>query len=191
MHFLRRFNFLPIDPQGSLTWVVATEILPVRSKRWTHTISNVTSNFWWFVVTKTFREMGQASACGSCAPFFLYAAVCAFGFVFIYVFLPETHNKSAEETATDFRGLSPALHRVPCCCSAVEGEEDKRLNARGSVGGVGGVGGGEPATDAGNGRGRSSVQDEVTVVVEAPQSTSADAISEAVPMAERTAKRQQ
>ncbi len=40
---------------GSLTWVVATEILPVRSKRWTHTISNVTSNFWWFVVTKTFR----------------------------------------------------------------------------------------------------------------------------------------
>ncbi len=40
---------------GSLTWVVATEILPIRSKRWTHTIANVTSNFWWFVVTKTFR----------------------------------------------------------------------------------------------------------------------------------------
>jgi len=38
---------------------VATEILPVRSKRWTHTISNVTSNFWWFVVTKTFREMAE------------------------------------------------------------------------------------------------------------------------------------
>jgi hypothetical protein len=42
---------------GSLTWVVATEILPVRSRRWTHTLANVTSNLWWFVVTKTFKVM--------------------------------------------------------------------------------------------------------------------------------------
>lgn len=31
---------------GSLTWIVATEVLPVSSKRWTHTVANVTSNFW-------------------------------------------------------------------------------------------------------------------------------------------------
>ena len=34
---------------GSLTWVVATEILPDRSWGWTHIIINVASNFCWFL----------------------------------------------------------------------------------------------------------------------------------------------
>ena len=97
---------------GSLTWVVATEILPVRSKRWTHTISNVTSNFWWFVVTKTFKDMHQNV--GPYVPFFLYGSVCVFGFFFIFIFLPETHGKTAEETAGWFAGLRPVAQRMTC-----------------------------------------------------------------------------
>ncbi len=108
---------------GSLTWVVATEILPVRSKRWTHTISNVTSNFWWFVVTKTFRDLSDVA--GPSVPFFLYGSVCIFGFAFIFLFLPETHGKSAEETAASFAGMPPALRLLKkcfCCCCSVNSD---------------------------------------------------------------------
>lgn len=95
---------------GSLTWVVATEVLPVRSRRWTHAVANVTSNLWWFVVTKTFKDVYREL--GPHVPFLLYGSVCLFGFVFIYVFLPETQGKSADETAAAFSGFRPILGRV-------------------------------------------------------------------------------
>ncbi len=47
-------------------------------------------------------------------PFFLYGTVCIFGFIFILVFLPETHNKTAEETAKAFE--SPMCKCLCCCC---------------------------------------------------------------------------
>ena len=86
---------------GSLTWVVATEILPFRSRRWTHTVANVTSNLCWFAVTKTYTDISKSF--GISVPFFIYGSVCLFGFVFIYVFLPETRGKTPEETAKAFR----------------------------------------------------------------------------------------
>jgi len=85
---------------GSLTWVVATEVLPVRSRGWTHTLANLTSNLCWFVVTKTFRDLQDSL--GHAAPFFLYGGVCLFGLVFIFIFLPETRGKTPEETAQNF-----------------------------------------------------------------------------------------
>ena len=95
---------------GSLTWVVATEILPVRSRGWTHTIANITSNFCWFLVTKTFNDLQDNF--GLSAPFFLYGSVCVFGLVFIYIFLPETRGKTYEETALEFDGLQPLRARL-------------------------------------------------------------------------------
>ena len=86
---------------GSLTWVVATEILPFRSRRWTHTVANVTSNLCWFAVTKTYTDIHTTF--GLSAPFFIYGSVCLFGFIFIYVCLPETRGKTPEETAKAFR----------------------------------------------------------------------------------------
>jgi len=97
---------------GSLTWVVATEILPVRSRGWTHTIANVTSNFCWFLVTKTFKDIQDEL--GLCAPFFFYGSVCIFGVVFIYIFLPETRGKTYEETAQSFEGVDPFKERMGC-----------------------------------------------------------------------------
>lgn len=95
---------------GSLTWVVATEILPVKSRGWTHTIANITSNFCWFLVTKTFNDLQDNF--GLSAPFFLYGSVCVFGLVFIYIFLPETRGKTYEETALEFEGLRPLKDRL-------------------------------------------------------------------------------
>ena len=86
------------------------QVLPVRSRGWTHTMANVTSNFCWFVVTKTFKDI--EADLGLCAPFFCYGGVCIFGLVFIYIFLPETRGKSYEETAQSFDGLRPILERT-------------------------------------------------------------------------------
>lgn len=97
---------------GSLTWVVATEVLPVRSRGWTQTIANVTSNFCWFLVTKTFKDIQDEL--GLSAPFFFYGSVCIFGFFFIYIFLPETRGKSYEETAQSFEGVDPFKDRIGC-----------------------------------------------------------------------------
>jgi len=97
---------------GGLTWVVATEVLPVRSRGWTQTIANVTSNFCWFLVTKTFKDIQDGL--GLSAPFFFYGSVCIFGFFFIYIFLPETRGKSYEETAQEFDGVEPFKERVGC-----------------------------------------------------------------------------
>ena len=88
---------------GSLTWVVATEVLPVASRGWTHTLANLTSNLCWFLVTKTFRDL--QAALGHAAPFFFYGGVCLFGLLFIFIFLPETRGKTPEETAAAFQGL--------------------------------------------------------------------------------------
>merc|ERR1719192_555196 len=85
---------------GSLTWVVATEVLPIRSRGWTHTLANLTSNLCWFLVTKTFRDLQDSL--GHAAPFFLYGGICLFGLVFIFIFLPETRGKTPEETAQNF-----------------------------------------------------------------------------------------
>ena len=90
---------------GSLTWVVATEVLPVRSRGWTHTLANLTSNLCWFLVTKTFRDLQESL--GHAAPFFLYGGVCLFGLLFIFIFLPETRGKTPEETAQNFASLRP------------------------------------------------------------------------------------
>ena len=85
---------------GSLTWVVAHEILPVTSRGWTHTLANLASNFCWFIVLKTFRDLQDSLS--RATPFFIYGGVCLFGLVFIYTFLPETRGKSPEETAKLF-----------------------------------------------------------------------------------------
>ena len=103
---------------GSLTWVVATEILPVKSRGWTHTIANITSNFCWFLVTKTFNDLQDSF--GLSAPFFLYGSVCVFGLIFIYIFLPETRGKTYEETAMEFQGCRRFKERL--CCT-IEGRQ--------------------------------------------------------------------
>ena len=75
---LQIFTFFYNIGLGSLTWTVATEILPARytkplkniykaanslhkqffrSRIYTHTLCNVVNNFCWFLVTKTFHDI--------------------------------------------------------------------------------------------------------------------------------------
>ena len=59
-------------------------------RKWAHTMANVTSNFWWFVVTYSFKDFYIYA--GPHVPFLVYGVVCLLGFIFIYVFLPETQG---------------------------------------------------------------------------------------------------
>ena len=72
-----------------------------RSRGYTHTIANLTSNLCWFIITKTFKDLQEQL--GLAAPFFLYGGVCVFGLIFVFVFLPETRGKTYEETALEFQ----------------------------------------------------------------------------------------
>ena len=42
---------------GSLAWSLASELLPARSRPYTHTLANIASNLCWFLVTKTFHDI--------------------------------------------------------------------------------------------------------------------------------------
>ena len=112
---------------GSLTWVVATEVLPVNSRGWTHTLANLTSNLCWFLVTKTFRDLQVVAvkklkwksftivdvqdSLGHAAPFYFYGGVSLAGGLFIFIFLPETRGKTPEETAAAFQQLRKLSQR--------------------------------------------------------------------------------
>ncbi|HEY3760446.1 MAG TPA: sugar porter family MFS transporter [Verrucomicrobiae bacterium] len=78
-----------------ITWVVISEIFPNRIRG---TAISVAVSFLWiacFILTFTFPLLEGAIGAGN--TFWLYAAICAVGFVFVYLKLPETKNKSLEQ----------------------------------------------------------------------------------------------
>ncbi|QQP57518.1 Uncharacterized protein FKW44_002535 [Caligus rogercresseyi] len=67
---------------GSLNWVLATEILPVQSSKWTHAIANRPPT----LVVRALLKLGVLCA------FLPLRNGLHLGFVFVYVFLPETRG---------------------------------------------------------------------------------------------------
>ena len=78
-----------------VTWVVISEIFPNRIRG--TALSVAVSTLWiaCFVLTFTFPFLEKGAGTGS--TFWIYAAICAAGFVFVYLRLPETKNKSLEQ----------------------------------------------------------------------------------------------
>ena len=78
-----------------VTWVVISEIFPNRIRG--TAISVAVSALWiaCFVLTYTFPILEKGIGMGN--TFWLYAAICVAGFVFILLKLPETKNKSLEQ----------------------------------------------------------------------------------------------
>ena len=99
---------------GPLTWVVAIEILPIRSRGYTHTIANLTSNICWFVVIKTFNDV--QSLLGLAAPFYIYGSICLLGLIFVFIFVPETKGKTFQEIGEEFTGLQMIKDRTGISC---------------------------------------------------------------------------
>lgn len=78
-----------------ITWVVLSEIFPNRLRGVAMSIASFSLWVASFVLTFTFPLLN--SALGSYGTFWIYSAICIFGFFFIQKKLPETKGKSLEE----------------------------------------------------------------------------------------------
>jgi sugar porter (SP) family MFS transporter len=78
-----------------VTWVIISEIFPNRIRG--AAMSVAVSALWiaCFILTYTFPILN--AKLGPAGTFWLYAAICVAGFIYIFVKLPETKNKSLEK----------------------------------------------------------------------------------------------
>jgi len=78
-----------------VTWVVISEIFPNRIRGAAMSVAVAALWIACFILTYTFPMLN--AKLGSSGTFWLYAAICVSGFVFIFWKLPETKGKSLEE----------------------------------------------------------------------------------------------
>jgi len=78
-----------------VTWVVISEIFPNRNRG--AAMSVATASLWiaCFILTYTFPLLNRGL--GAAGTFWIYAAICVAGFIFIKARLPETKGKTLEE----------------------------------------------------------------------------------------------
>ena len=97
---------------GALPWLIMGEIFPARVRA---TASSVATMLNWtcsFVITLVFSS--AAAAIGPANVFLIFALVCACGFAFVFVLLPETRGVPLEQIEALFAtnggraSLSPA-----------------------------------------------------------------------------------
>nr|CAD1822649.1 unnamed protein product [Ananas comosus var. bracteatus] len=80
---------------GPIAWVYSSEIFPLRLRAQGASMGTAMNRVMSGVITMTFISLYNAiTISGS---FFLYAGVAAMGWVFFYVFLPETRGRSLED----------------------------------------------------------------------------------------------
>ena len=83
-----------------VTWVLLSEIFPNRMRGLAMSIATFALWTACFVLTYTFPVLNKLlMASGT---FWLYGIICVFGFLFIFMKLPETKGKSLEEIEHDF-----------------------------------------------------------------------------------------
>ncbi|PUZ67261.1 hypothetical protein GQ55_3G420800 [Panicum hallii var. hallii] len=80
---------------GPLAWVYSSEILPLRLRGQGAGLGTAMNRVMSGVVTMTFISLYQAISMAGA--FYLYAAVAAASFVFVYACLPETRGRSLED----------------------------------------------------------------------------------------------
>jgi predicted MFS family arabinose efflux permease len=78
-----------------VTWVVIAEIFPNRVRGAAMSVAVTALWVACFVLTYTFPHLNKNL--GAAGTFWIYAAVCAGGFLFIWQRLPETKGKSLEQ----------------------------------------------------------------------------------------------
>ena len=90
---------------GPVTWVLISEIFPNRVRGLA--VSVAVSALWiaCFVLTFTFPVLNRAL--GAAGTFWLYAAICFAGFVFVKRCVPETKGRSLEEIEHDLTAPIP------------------------------------------------------------------------------------
>jgi MFS family permease len=80
---------------GPVTWVVLAEVFPNRVRGAALALAVLALWMACFVLTFTFPILIERL--GFAGTFWLYAAICALGFAFVFLRLPETKGKTLEE----------------------------------------------------------------------------------------------
>ncbi|MBR0272956.1 MAG: sugar porter family MFS transporter [Bacteroidaceae bacterium] len=87
---------------GPVTWTLLAEIFPHRIRG--VAMSACTFALWVGCCTLTFSFPSMNAALGSSGTFWIYAAICAVAFLFLYRNCPETKGKSLEELEEELVG---------------------------------------------------------------------------------------
>jgi sugar porter (SP) family MFS transporter len=87
-----------------VTWVIISEIFPNRIRA--GAVSIAVTSLWiaCFILTYTFPLLNAAIS--TAGVFFVYAAICFTGLLFLYARLPETRNRTLEEIEASLRGAA-------------------------------------------------------------------------------------
>ncbi|XP_004593716.2 solute carrier family 2, facilitated glucose transporter member 6 [Ochotona princeps] len=94
---------------GPITWLLMSEILPLRARGVASGLCVLVSWLTAFVLTKSFLPL--VNTFGLQTPFFFFAAVCLLSLVFTGCCVPETKGRSLEQIEAFFHtGRSPILH---------------------------------------------------------------------------------
>lgn len=92
--FLTSLGFAPIP------WILLSEVLPLRTRAITSGVAVTINYLVVFMVTKTYPGLEQLLDLNGVL--WLYFCFGAGGFLFLYVFLPETENRTLEEIEKHF-----------------------------------------------------------------------------------------
>ena len=83
------------SPLAPVVWVVLSEIFPNRIRGAAMSVSVFA--FWTACFLLTYTYPLLAEGIGTANTFWIYAAICAVGFLFTLRFLPETKGKTLKE----------------------------------------------------------------------------------------------
>ena len=85
---------------GPVPWLAMSELFPLRARGLASSIAVLSNWLLAFAVTKTYNFM--SSNLGMQGTYWLYAGCCFFGFVSVFLFMPETKGKTLEEIEAMF-----------------------------------------------------------------------------------------
>ena len=91
-----------------VVWVVCAEVFPMRERGKANSLSTFTNWFWTTIVGALF-PMAQTASLWGCFTFFAVVIFCAIFFVYLY--LPETANRTATEIDEEYNNHKPGFPR--------------------------------------------------------------------------------
>jgi len=93
---------------GPVVWVVCAEMFPMRERGKANSLTTFTNWFWTTIVGALFPIASTASLSG-CFGFF--AGVVFLSIFFVYLYLPETANRTATEIDEEYETHKPSVPR--------------------------------------------------------------------------------
>eukprot|EP00475_Leptophrys_vorax_P042425 TRINITY_DN80000_c0_g1_i1.p1 TRINITY_DN80000_c0_g1~~TRINITY_DN80000_c0_g1_i1.p1 ORF type:complete len:307 (-),score=3.17 TRINITY_DN80000_c0_g1_i1:33-902(-) len=95
---------------GPINWLYTSEIFPLRLRAQAIGIGTAVNRIASGAVAMSFLSLADAMG-GPAGPFFIFAGVGAFGFVFFFFYAPETRGKSLEQVVRMFERSTYAWQR--------------------------------------------------------------------------------